>query len=103
MPTNLAASVGAADDRWRLGTSVAQDNVHAVLMQLRREWSEDGAEERAQCFGSILSALEQRKPPLAKTLQTVAINVPGVEIKPEDLIPKGEFRVLIPGAGLGRC
>ena len=35
----------------------AQANVHGVLLQLRREWSEEGAAERRQSFEPILEAL----------------------------------------------
>ena len=60
--------------------AIAQQNVHAVLLQLRREWSDDGAAERAQSFGVLLDALERALPP-------------GGDARP---------RVLVPGAGLGR-
>ena len=40
----------------------AQADVNGVLLQLRREWSEDGAEERRQSFGPMLEALARFLP-----------------------------------------
>jgi carnosine N-methyltransferase len=59
----------------------AHQIVDGVLAQLRREWSDEGADEREQSFGTLLAALERRLP---------------VE---EGAAPP---RVLVPGAALGR-
>ena len=40
----------------------AQADVHGVLLQLRREWSEEGAVERHQSFDPILEALARVMP-----------------------------------------
>ena len=59
--------------------------VQALLAQLRREWSDDGAEERRQSFGVVVDAL-------ARHLPDDAAAAAG------DASP----RVLVPGSGLGR-
>eukprot|EP00966_Prymnesium_polylepis_P120046 2774146-Prymnesium_polylepis.1 len=51
---DVDADADAADARWREQRSVTQDNVHAVLLQLRREWSDDGEAERAGSFLSLI-------------------------------------------------
>jgi len=56
--------------------------IYATLHSCMREWSEEGAGERAACFDVILDAL--------------------VEFLPVDDSNRGRQRVLVPGAGLGR-
>ena len=53
-----------------------------MLRNLSRDWSADGAPERAECYGPMLAALQQRLPAAFPPAQPV--------------------RVLVPGAGLGR-
>jgi hypothetical protein len=106
----LAAQAGAADDPTRSAAGVAQENVHAVLMQLRREWSDDGVCERAESFGVILEALKQRLPALSADAPSAAVPVTssppmGVAAATSELPPVATTRrprVLVPGAGLGR-
>lgn len=54
------------------------DKIRSVLLQVRREWSAEGAEERQCCFEPIIAALGTHFPQ-----------------------PKG-IRVLVPGCGVGR-
>ena len=66
------------------GSNTADDPgaTHALLTQLKREWSAEGAAERAQCFGSAIDALKRHLPITANSPTPV--------------------NVLVPGAGLGR-
>eukprot|EP00965_Chrysotila_dentata_P053713 1781766-Pleurochrysis_carterae.AAC.1 len=57
--------------------------LQATLFQLRREWSDDGAEEREACFG-----------PMLQSLHDYASRMPEEGGR--------QLRVLVPGAGLGR-
>ncbi|KAJ2609065.1 hypothetical protein H4S08_004209 [Coemansia sp. RSA 1365] len=59
------------------------DKVLSTLKQLVREWSEEGRNERDQTFGPAIDALERE-----------FANVAGES--------RGDIRVLVPGAGLGR-
>lgn len=56
--------------------------VRSTLRQCVRDWSQEGAEERALCYGPILSELERLHP---------------------DADKRGNIRVLVPGSGLGAC
>jgi carnosine N-methyltransferase len=75
-------SKAEADPRVR-PAQMDMEKVQSTLKQLVRDWSAEGAAERAQCYTPILAALRQ-------------------------LFPGGEGedragrRVLVPGAGLGR-
>lgn len=40
------------------------DKVQSTLKQFVREWSDEGKEERNQCYGSILDALQKYIPKL---------------------------------------
>ena len=57
----------------------SQDKIRSTLRSFAREWSDEGAEERLQCFGPCLDALERHFPN-----------------------PTYETEVLVPGCGLGR-
>lgn len=57
-----------------------QDRVRTVLRQLSRDWSAEGAEERALAYDPIIQAVEARVP----------------------TSPENRKSVLIPGSGLGR-
>ncbi|KAI0772899.1 N2227-domain-containing protein [Trametes elegans] len=59
------------------------DKLRSTLKQLVRDWSEEGREERNQCYEPIKEALVQHFPDI-----------------PEE--ERRNFRVLVPGAGLGR-
>jgi hypothetical protein len=60
-----------------------QEKAHSTVKQLYRDWSAEGAVERRQCFEPILEALNE-------------------EYKHVPLSQRGDIRVLVPGAGLGR-
>ncbi len=55
--------------------------VRSTLRQCVRDWSEEGAAERAACYGPLLSELERLYP---------------------DRAARAEVKVLVPGSGLGR-
>lgn len=57
------------------------ENLRSTLRQLVREWSEEGANERAACFDPIFKEL--------------------FHLFPEEE-ERGNVRILVPGAGLGR-
>jgi len=59
------------------------DKVHYVLKNLMRDWSEDGAVERAQSYGRVLAEIKR-----------IFADWADVENSPP--------RILVPGAGLGR-
>ncbi|KAI7831922.1 N2227-like protein-domain-containing protein [Kickxella alabastrina] len=59
------------------------DKVYSVLKQFVRDWSEEGKEEREQTYGPLLESLESEF----------------AQVPPES---RGDLRVLVPGAGLGR-
>lgn len=59
------------------------DKVRSTLKQFVRDWSEEGASEREAAYNPILEALEKR-----------FAHVPTAQ--------RGQIRVLVPGAGLGR-
>lgn len=56
--------------------------VKSTLHQLARDWSDEGAEERKACYGSMITELE-------RVLPVTAAN-------------RNKQRVLVPGCGLGR-
>ncbi|ANB12412.1 hypothetical protein AWJ20_665 [Sugiyamaella lignohabitans] len=66
---------------WSGCSSTDMDKVQSTLRQVAREWSTEGAEERAQSYGVILEELQQLYPNI------------------ED---RHKIRVLVPGCGLGR-
>lgn len=63
---------------------LAASKVRSTLAQLCRDWSSEGAIERAACYGPVLAELLARLPPRAES---------------SDSIPP---RVLVPGCGTGR-
>lgn len=79
----------AGDDGSKTDAEAAGAHAHVrgVLMQLRREWSDDGAAERRQSFEPMLDALDAA---LSDAMEGDAAG------------GKGPPRVLVPGAGLGR-
>jgi carnosine N-methyltransferase len=56
------------------------DKVIITIKQIVRDWADSGAKERDQCYKPILEELEQYFP----------------------IREKNQFKVLVPGAGLGR-
>lgn len=58
------------------------DKVQSVFKQLMRDWSSLGEAERKQCYEPIIAEI--------------------LEKYPEDSCDRGQIRVLVPGAGLGR-
>ncbi|KAK7526329.1 N2227-like protein-domain-containing protein [Phyllosticta citriasiana] len=67
------------------GTATANDmdKARSTLRQMWRDWSDEGAAERAACYGPVLSQLE------AEFSSTPASH-------------RHDIKVLVPGAGLGR-
>ncbi|XP_072937591.1 carnosine N-methyltransferase unmet [Epargyreus clarus] len=59
------------------------EKVQSVLKNIVRDWSEDGAAEREQCYKPILDEIEARFPP-------------------DEYSNRAHVKVLVPGAGLGR-
>ncbi|XP_063835885.1 carnosine N-methyltransferase [Ostrinia nubilalis] len=59
------------------------EKVQSVLKNIVRDWSDIGAAEREQCYTPILNELEERYPK-------------------EEYSDRGQVKVLVPGAGLGR-
>jgi len=76
------AQHAAAAPRQVLTSRANCSKIHATLHSCMREWSEDGATERAACFDVILDAL-------AEFLPVTSANC-------------HQQKVLVPGAGLGR-
>lgn len=77
----LDASPGAApSDAPHKVSERDQDRVRTALKQMARDWSAQGAAERARVYQPIVEAVVRRRPP-------------------SDAAPP---RVLVPGAGLGR-
>lgn len=60
------------------------DRLNSVLNQIAREWTAEGAPERAISYGRILATLERYFP------------------EGEDHKPRSALQVLVPGVGLGR-
>lgn len=84
---NLALSV-AADwgvlldpSQWAEAKPQDFDKVNSILLQLSREWSDDGELERQQVFGKII--------------EEVCLSYP-------DVSSRQKTRILIPGCGTGR-
>lgn len=63
------------------------EKARGCVNQFYREWSAEGTNEREKCFKPVLEALEAEFQRVSK-------------IQPE--IDRGNLRVLVPGAGLGR-
>jgi carnosine N-methyltransferase len=59
------------------------EKLRSTLKQFVRDWSEEGKDEREACYGPIKQALLEH-----------FSDIPQQE--------RGNFRVLVPGAGLGR-
>lgn len=59
------------------------DKVQSTLKQFVRDWSEDGRQERRQCYDPILDELE-----------SIYGNLTSIQ--------RSRTKVLVPGAGLGR-
>lgn len=62
--------------------TISSEQVQITLKQFVRDWSEDGADERAQCYKPILDEVLAYYNPADRDV--------------------GKVRVLVPGAGLGR-
>lgn len=71
----------ADSSTWAPCTGQDLDKVRATLLQLSREWSEEGMEEREISMGRILAECEELFP---------------------DVLERPHVRILVPGAGLGR-
>ncbi|OBA19893.1 N2227-domain-containing protein [Metschnikowia bicuspidata var. bicuspidata NRRL YB-4993] len=72
--------IPAVPSEWAQPSLGEYDKVRSTLLQVAREWSCDGAEEREQTYGRLLA-------------------------KACDLVPeqhRGSTKVLVPGCGLGR-
>lgn len=54
------------------------DRLNSVLNQLAREWTAEGASERASSYGRILATLVKSFPPTVKSRSTLRVLVPGV-------------------------
>ena len=76
------AQHAAAAPREVLTSRANISKIHATLHSCMREWSQDGATERAVCFDVILDAL--------------------TEFLPVTSANRHKQKVLVPGAGLGR-
>ena len=79
--TSAMLQANAASPRL-LATRANESKIRATLHSCMREWSEEGATERAVCFGKLLDALAEHLP-----------------VTPQN---RHKQRVLVPGAGLGR-
>ena len=66
----------------------AQDKVRSTLRSFVRDWSAEGAPERDACYARCLAALQQH-------WAHKIVGKPGRRAK-------GDWRVLVPGCGLGR-
>jgi hypothetical protein len=72
------------DDSWKgQATPGDLDKARSTIRQLYRDWSTQGAPERHAAFSPILAALEQHLPEVTAS-------------------QRHQYRVLVPGAGLGR-
>lgn len=71
--------------------------VKYVFKNLVRDWSEEGAAERAQSYGRMLTELRARLPPPPPPLPVTA-NASSHQQQQQPSPP----RVLVPGAGQGR-
>lgn len=71
--------VPAGPDQWAKASHSEFDKVRSTLLQLAREWSDDGKKERDITFGPILDEVEKRFPE-----------------------NRDSVKVLVPGCGLGR-
>ncbi|KAK7481450.1 hypothetical protein BaRGS_00027301 [Batillaria attramentaria] len=58
-------------------TAFDMDKVKTTIKQFYRDWSEAGREERAACYGPVLTAVEKRFPPDTHDPRSVNILVPG--------------------------
>lgn len=70
------------------------EKARSCVNQFYREWSAQGEGERKACFEPVLAALEQEA--MART-QNSSSSSPGSEQQ-----DRSDFRVLVPGVGLGR-
>jgi carnosine N-methyltransferase len=66
------------------------EKARSCINQFYREWSEQGQEERKACFEPVLSALEEE------------FTVRTKDTAPNSQQDRSEFRILVPGVGLGR-
>ena len=72
--------------------------VKYVFKNLVRDWSEEGAAERAQSYGRMLTELRARLPLPPPPLPVTAI----ASLHQQQQQPPPPPRVLVPGAGQGR-
>ncbi|RCK65791.1 Carnosine N-methyltransferase [Candida viswanathii] len=79
----IAKEWGVGDDplAWSPATSTEYDITSTTLLQLTREWSDEGQKERETSFSLILSELEEMYP---------------------DELTRHAVKILNPGCGLGR-
>ncbi|KAF2660008.1 methyltransferas-like protein [Lophiostoma macrostomum CBS 122681] len=63
------------------------DKARSCVNQFYRDWSTEGATERSKCFGPVMNALQNE-------FQLHSAKAPG--------LVKSDWKVLVPGAGLGR-
>lgn len=83
LATSIAQEWGVVGNHlnWSPATSAEYDITSTTLLQLTREWSDEGQKEREISFSYILSELEQMYPELSS---------------------RQNVRILNPGCGLGR-
>lgn len=68
-------------------TSADVGKAHSTIRQFYRDWSEEGQREREVCYAPVLAVLDQ-------TFRKLCDDNP--------LSARSDYRVLVPGAGLGR-
>lgn len=80
------------------------EKVHSVLKSVTRDWSKDGAGERATSYGPILEGL-QKYLPTRTVIETTSKEGGQAKQNTEGSVPVPSTRpsrVLVPGAGVGR-
>ncbi|CCE79300.1 Piso0_001354 [Millerozyma farinosa CBS 7064] len=73
--------VSSNPSEWYPSNTTDYDKVRSILLQLSREWSDDGTDERKTCFDIILDEVSSMFP---------------------DEKARKNVKVLVPGCGLGR-
>ena len=91
-----------------MATPADIDKARSTLRQLYRDWSGEGACERSAHYEPLLADLRRLFPlrfqamrgSSVATLESVAPDI--MEARSKALAARGDIRVLVPGAGLGR-
>ena len=99
MFVNSDIKVSGADSPFRVVSADDIDRVRTTIKQCVRDWSQEGAQERANTYKLITDELEILYPISVEAAGTKTLTYTSTKI---GVVDRSRINVLVPGAGLGR-